>query len=216
MAKKPNRRENKPVLPEREWDMLPNESPQKYERFCWYRDFIYYDDAELKNVHALDITKRRSYRATANHFGLALNTIERDGKAYRWRERCEAYDRYISLLARRDQEKKIVKMLNNHAVLGAAMVQRAAARFISLAENDLSAADTIRMADVGVKIERMARGISGEESTVQITTPKDQGPKPSADVDVPPVFDLTNLSDEELISLEQIVGKLAATDRNES
>ncbi|MBQ1643189.1 MAG: hypothetical protein II103_01520, partial [Treponema sp.] len=89
-------------------------------------------------------------------------------------------------------------MLNNHAVLGAAMVQRAAKRFISLNEEELSAADTIKMADVGVKIERMSRGVGGNETVVQIATPQEQEKKPAADVDVMPVLDLSKLSDEEL------------------
>ena len=200
-------------IPLYEWDMQPKESPQMYERFCWYRDFVYYEDDELKSKKAVDITKRRSYRACADHFGVALNTIEREGKRYHWQERCEAYDRHIALIARQEHEKKITKMLNNHALLGAAMVQRAAARFISLHEEDISAADTIRMADVGVKIERMSRGVSSEDTVVYLAPrPEEQKEKPSATVDVQPVYDLSNLSDEELIQLEQIVGKLATTD----
>lgn len=196
-----------------EWDKLPNESPQMYERFCWYRDFIYYEDTELKSKKAVDITKRRSYRVCADHFGVALNTIERQGKRYNWQERCEAYDRHISLIARQEHEKKVIKMLNNHALLGAAMVQRAAARFISLHEEDITAADTIRMADVGVKIERMSRGVSSEDTVVYLAPqPDEQKEKPSATIDVQPVYDLSNLSDEELSRLEQIVGKLTTAD----
>ncbi len=210
MAKKANKSHEKP------WDIQPGEKIELYNRFLWYRDMIYYNDPDVDSEKSIDITKHRSLRECANHFGLTKSTIDRQAKEYNWTQRCEEYDKFIALSVQQEHEKKIKKMLNNHAVLGAAMVRRGAGRFISLEEKEISATDAIRMADVGVKIERMARGISGEESTVQITTPKDQGPKPSADVDVPPVFDLTNLSDEELISLEQIVGKLAATDRNES
>ncbi len=211
MAKNREPKKKNAVAPDLEWDMLPNESPLMYERFCWYRDVIYYDDAELQNTHVLDITKRRSYRACADHFGLALNTVEREGKKYRWQERCEAYDRYIALLARRENERKVKKMLNNHALLGAAMVQRAAARFISLKENEIDAADTIRMADVGVKIERMSRGVSSEDTVVYLNpNPEDARERPAATVDVNPVFDFDSLTDEELNQLERIVGKFTA------
>ena len=213
MPKKRKEKKTEQIVPELEWDKQPEESLQMYERFCFYRDFIYYDDAELQDRHVVDITKRRSYRACADHFGLALNTIERDGKKYRWQERCEAYDRYIALLARRENEKKVKKMLNNHALLGAAMVQRAAARFISLKEREINAADTIRMADVGVKIERMSRGVSSEETTVILSQQTEETrDKPAATVDVNPVFDLEKLSDEELDQLERICGKLAKAD----
>lgn len=204
--------ETQEELPLYEWDKMQSESIQLYERFCWYRDSIYVMDEDSKSkVVTIDATKRRSYRATADHFGFSVHNIEKLGKKYRWQERCEAYDAHIALMARQENDKQVRKMLNNHALLGAAMVQRAAKRFISLPEDDISAADTIRMADVGVKIERMSRGVSGDDTVIQLTTspvqPKD---KPAATVDVPPVYDLSNLSDEELNSLNAIVGKLVA------
>lgn len=104
-------------------------------------------------------------------------------------------------------------MLNKHALLGAAMVQRAVERFASLEENEVSAADAVRMADVGVKIERISRGVSADDTVVYLSPlPDDLKDKPSADVDVPPVYDLSSLSDEELNRLDQIIGKLAAAD----
>lgn len=193
-----------------EWDKLPEESMSMYTRFCWYKDSIY--TADENGEMAIDITKRRSYKATAAQFGRSIHDIEVAGKKYRWKERCEAYDAYIALKARQENDKKVLRMLNNHAVLGAAMVQRAAKRFISLNEDDLSAADTIKMADVGVKIERMSRGVGGNETVVQIATPQEQEKKPAADVDVMPVLDLSKLSDEELNSLNDILGKLSETD----
>lgn len=193
-----------------EWDKLLKESPQMYERFCYYRDCVYYDDIDLPSKKAVDLTKRRSYRATAEHFGVAVRTIEQQAKRYRWIERCEAYDKHIALIARKDHERKVTKMLNNHALLGAAMVKRAATRFISLHEDELTAADTIRMADIGVKIERMSRGVSSDESVVYIAPQsEEQAEKPVATVDVPNAFDLSNLSDEELEQLDSIMGKLS-------
>lgn len=212
MAKKGKKEHTDTVQNEQlyEWDKLPEESMKMYTRFCWYKDSIYTPDENGEMV--VDITKRRSYKATADHFGCSAHNIEVAGKSYRWQERCEAYDAFISLKARQENDKKVIHMLNNHAVLGAAMVQRAAKRFISLNEGDLSAADTIKMADVGVKIERMSRGVGGNETVVQIAAPQEQEKKPAADVDVMPVLDLSKLSDEELNSLNDILGKLSETD----
>ena len=192
-----------------EWDKLHNEDMRMYDRFCWYRDSIYTAD---DNVMVVDITKRRSYRATADHFGCSVHNIEKIGKRYRWQERCEAYDAYIALKARQENDKNIRQMLNNHALLGAIMIQKAIQRFQSLKQEELSAADTTKIADTGVKIERMSRGISGEEAVVQITTPREDEKKPAADVDVMPVLDLSKLSDEDLSALEDILGKLSQTD----
>jgi hypothetical protein len=199
------------------WERMPGESPILYERFCYYRDMIYMPDEDNDGKGSiLDKTKRRSYRETADHFGVNSNTIENQAKRWRWPERIEAYDTWVAYLARLDTEKKVKKMLNNHATLGAAMVQRAAKRFISLNEKDIDAANAIRMADVGVKIERMSRGISTEETVLNLNVPNgglngngEPQEKPSADIDVPDLnLDLSSLSDEELSSLDGILGKL--------
>lgn len=63
-----------------------------------------------------------------------------------------------------NSRKNIDKMMEKQAVLGAAMVQKAASRFLSLKDKDIKPADAIRMAEVGVKIERMSRS-GGVEHT---------------------------------------------------
>lgn len=159
MAKKNKKEAESPLY---EWDKLPQENMKMYARFTWYRDSVYTTDENGEMV--VDISRRRSYKATAIQFNCSTHNIEIAGKKYRWKERCEAYDAHIALKVRQENDKKVMRMLNNHAVLGAAMVQRAAKRLISLPEDNISAAETIKMADVGVKIERMSRGIGREKT----------------------------------------------------
>ncbi|MCD8195903.1 MAG: hypothetical protein LUE24_01805 [Lachnospiraceae bacterium] len=209
------KRKAKDEAPLREWDMLPDEEPQVYERFTWYLNYPYLRETDKKTGETIltmeiDKTKRRSYRAVAQHFGVSTGTIEKQGKRYDWQRRCEAYDAYMALAKQQKHERDIIKMQGNHATLGAAMVKRAAARFLSLPEEDISAADAIRMADVGVKIERQARGVSADDNVVVLSsTPPPK--QPTAQTDVTPLFDVSTLSDEELVQLEGIIGKLAAS-----
>ncbi len=162
----------KKEAPLREWDMLPNEKPFLYERFCWYRDSAYLleqneDTGELQATMELDKTKRRSYKEVARHFNVALSVIEDQGKRYEWQKRCKAFDSYIVQAAQQKKEREIIQMQKNHIALGKAMINRAAKRFLSLPEEEISTADAIRMADIGVKIERQARGISNEPGQTQ-------------------------------------------------
>lgn len=216
MAKKAakNDEKNDDRIERCEWDKFPNESMKHYQWFLWYRDSIY--DTKSSDVSdtipKLDIRKHRSYRRVAEYFGVSETCIEERGRKDNWQKRVEAYDEYIALTMRQEHDEKIKQMLNNHATLGAAMIQKAVKRFIDIRADEISVADTIKMADVGVKIERMSRGVGSEETVVQITTPQEQEKKPAADVEVMPVFDLSKLSDEELSSLDGILGKLSETD----
>ena len=81
-----------------------------------------------------------------------------------------------------------------------------AKRLLTMPEEEITAADLVRLVDVGVKIERLSRGestenrqISGEAKVVH------QG---EVTVKNPDNLDLSRLSDEELTELEQLLEKL--------
>ena len=211
MAQKKKKQTKPKLVTETErlsWDMMPSESVRAYTAFCWYKDSIYATNEDGNRTKEIDITKERSYRETARHFKLAPSAVQTYMTKFNWVKRCEAYDRYIALCVRQENDKKIKKMLNNHAIVGAAMVNRAAKCFASLPDEALGAADAIRMADVGVKIERQARGIGADENVVVLSTSAEQAEKPKADVDVTPVVDVSTFSDEELSQLYALVSKL--------
>lgn len=220
--RKQQKKQNIIELPDKPWDKIDVEPIKLYNYFCYYRDSIYYSECDDDNPKKsptlmIDSTKKRSYVATAAVFGCTKWNIEKAAKKFRWQERCQAYDSHVALVLRQENEKQIRKMLNNHAILGNAMISKAVKRFLNMKDNELSAADTIRMADVGVKIERMSRGIGGDETTIQLNTAAVPPPekKPTASVDEMPVFDLSRLSDAELKALDDIVGKLTNTSEAE-
>jgi hypothetical protein len=125
---------------------------------------------------------------------------------YNWVERCEAYDIEIERQNREQQEQAILKMNKDHADLAAQMVRKAAKRLLTIPEEELSAADIVRLVDVGVKIERLSRGESTENK--QISGEATMNHKGAVTVKATNELNLSDLSDEELAQLEGLLDKL--------
>lgn len=97
-------------------------------------------------------------------------------------------------------------MHENHAMIAAQMLKKALRRLLTMQEEEIDASDMVRMVDVGVKIERLSRGESTERQEIGGETTV----RHSGAVTVTPgnELDLSNLSDEELGNLEQLLSKL--------
>ena len=86
------------------------------------------------------------------------------------------------------------------------MVRKAAKRLLTIPEEELSAADIVRLVDVGVKIERLSRGESTENKQISGgTTLNHTG---AVTVRATNDLNLADLSDEELTQLEGLLDKL--------
>ena len=120
-------------------------------------------------------------------------------------ERAAAYDVYMTELERFKNEQEIKKMHDLHAKLGVQLLNKATRGLIALPDNELSAQDIARLADVGVKIERMSRGDSAESIAVSAKATVEHSGGLELSGSIP---DMSDLSDEELENLEQILGKL--------
>ena len=95
-------------------------------------------------------------------------------------------------------------MRENHALLASQMIKKATKRLLTMDEKLISASDLVRLADVGVKIERLSRGESTENQNVSGAVSH----KGTVKVSVETQHDLSSLSDEELNQLEQLLGKV--------
>lgn len=199
---------NEATLETRElWDRQLGESALQYFKFCRYRDMKYtaQDGTKLDGIQAP--FGKRSIRGLAQQLGLkTFQELGRLSSHFNWAERCEAYDIDIENQAREQAQQAILKMRKNHADLAAQLIIKATRRLLTMPEEEISAADLIRLTDIGVKIERLSRGestenkqISGEatfshKGNVTVTTTKNLG--------------LADLSDEELKQLERLLEKL--------
>lgn len=195
-------------MPEDIWEQLPNESADQYTKFCLYRDMAY-DGKPEQNTSKGTIfgrkIKKRSLQKLANELGLKTKRpLEQLSVTYNWGARCEAYDLDLERRVRQAHESAILKMTEDHALLGAQMIRKATSRLLKIPEEQISAADLIRLADVGVKIERLSRGQSTENQNVSGSVAH----KGTVKVSVQTEHDLSSLSDEELNQLEQLLGKV--------
>lgn len=189
------------------WDRLPGENANQYDKFCRYRDMRYtgVDGRKLDGIQAP--YRRRNLRGLAEEMGMKRHMTLGDASVkYNWVERCEAYDIEIERQNREQQEQMILKMNKDHADLAAQMVRKAAKRLLTIPEEELSAADIVRLVDVGVKIERLSRGESTENKQISgETTLNHTG---AVTVRATNDLNLADLSDEELTQLEGLLDKL--------
>lgn len=198
-------RKNRPLVSTGEpWEQMAGETVQQYEKFCAYRDMRYIAPAKAGNLPTLDLTRERSIRGLAKQLNVTRKALEPLSARFRWVERCEAYDLYILRRLKEKNEAEILKMHANHADIAFKMLKKAMKRLHSLQDDDIEAADMIRMIDTGVKIERLSRGESTERQEVGGTV------RHSGEVTMKAgsSIDLSSLTDKELVNLEQLLGKL--------
>lgn len=174
------------------------EKSQHYQKFCQYRDMPYGTQGREP--------EKRSIRRLADAMGMkSKSSIEKLSTQWNWVERAAAYDVYMTELERFKNEQEIKKMHDLHAKLGVQLLNKATRGLIALPDNELSAQDIARLADVGVKIERMSRGDSAESIAVSAKATVEHSGGLELSGSIP---DMSDLSDEELENLEQILGKL--------
>jgi len=178
------------------WERQAGETPLEYRKFCAYRDMRPADK----------IAKPRSLQELAGEMKVSLQHLKVVSRKNNWVSRCEEYDAYIDEKARAQCETEIIEMRKNHALLASQMLKKAAKRLLTISEEEITAADIVRMVDVGVKIERLSRGeptdnqrVSGE---TKITHGGEIRVKNTSDLN------LSSLSDKELADLEGILEKL--------
>ena len=194
-------------MPENIWEQWPGEDAEQYMKFCGYRDMAYEGNPESdlkRGFFYVNRLHRRSIRRLAESLGYtAARTLDYLSGKFHWIERAEAYDLDLERRVREAREQATMKMTEEHAMLGARMLRIALARMESIPHDEISAADVIRMADIGVKIERLSRGQSTDNQKVSGSVAHEGTVK----VEVEDKIDLSKLTDEELDELERIIGK---------
>ena len=112
------------------------------KKFCQYRDMPYGTQGREP--------EKRSIRRLADAMGMkSKSSIEKLSTQWNWVERAAAYDVYMTELERFKNEQEIKKMHDLHAKLGVQLLNKATRGLIALPDNELSAQDIARLADVG-------------------------------------------------------------------
>lgn len=178
------------------WERIPGETPRQYQKFCLYRDM---NTAE-RPIRTRNISK------LAKESSFSYDHLRKLSAQNDWINRAAAYDTYLDNLVREKSEEEIIEMRKNHALLASQMIKKAAKRLLTIPEEEITATDIVRLVDVGVKIERLSRGEATENKQISGETKvTHQG---EVKVRSPGDLNLSSLSDEELVELEQLLEKL--------
>ena len=196
------------------WERQPDETANAFGYFTVYRDMRYpkatkqikNQDGKVTATVEEPVTDgsvpyvKRSLRKVAAILGMNFRTIARHSEKYDWQKRVEAYDAHVDRTIREANEAAIVKMKSEHALLAQQMIRKATKRLLTIPEDQISAAELVRMVDVAVKVERLSRGESTENQAVthngEVEVKRETG------------LDLSGLSNEELEQFEQLIAKI--------
>lgn len=184
------------------WERQPGETANTFGYFAVYRD-MRYPKAPATGEAVMDGSipyEKRSLRKVAAMLGMNFRTIARHSEAGEWQKRVEAYDAYVDRTVREANEAAIRKMNTEHVLLAQQMIRKATKRLLTIPDDQISAAELVRMVDVAVKVERLSRGEATENQAVthngEVEVKTDTG------------LDLTGLTNEELDQFEQLLAKI--------
>ena len=139
-----------------EWDRLTGESSKAYAHICLYRDM----------GTGRSLRQMKGVVECTSH----LRQLMRWSARWKWVERCRQYDDHLELQDRLQAEKDRREMHKRHARMGM-LAQNFAVRklekMINKIETDkdqdpASPAQVAHILDIGVKVERLARGEATE------------------------------------------------------
>ncbi len=156
-----------------EWERQPFESSRAYSYFCLYR-----------NTDQLE----RSVKKVAEKVGRSVRMMWDLSSKWDWLKRAEAYDLHMQRLKQAAQEKARIEMAERQAKEGTTLQNIAMGGIKNLLDEkgqvrkdiEMTPSVIARLLEVGVKIERLARGEptdtvtadhSGEVKVVRLPTP---------------------------------------------
>lgn len=126
------------------WDKRKGESNRAYEAFCMYRDM---------GVERSVVVIRDIYPTSQNWSG-----------KFDWRKRAELWDEHLRVLAKHALEDEKINMAKRQARIGVKMQDLAERTLNAGTVLPQSVGEVVKLAEVGSRIERMARGESTENN----------------------------------------------------
>lgn len=109
----------------------------------------------------------RTIRLVAEEANKTTRNIEKMAARWSWRLRAQEYDDYYAQIRARQFHRQRLLAIEQQAELGAKMRTAASEGLDVLPTDELSAVEIVRLAETGVKIERLAYGESTENAAPQ-------------------------------------------------
>jgi hypothetical protein len=140
------------------WDRRPSETPRAYNAFTQFRD----------------LGQRRTLRDLCTTTGLSSTSVRTWQHSHDWIDRARAYDAWLDREATLDQVQHVKDMRRRHAVLGQLAVQKAGEKIRAIDAMKLTVREAAVLLEMGVKIERLARGEASDVVDVGVRGPSGQ------------------------------------------
>lgn len=143
------------------WDRRPKETPKSFAMFGAYRDL-----GPTRSLRDLD----------AREPATNLRQLAYWSKAHDWVDRTAAWDEHVDRENQFFQLEAAAQMRREHTELGHKLVEAAMERVRTINIEKLSVREVCMLADLGVKIERQARGEATAKIDVNPTPEAPEGP----------------------------------------
>jgi hypothetical protein len=146
------------------WGKLERETDWSFRAFCTYRDLgPRRTIAKAADVFYLAEHARTDIAATAGE----LRTFSEWSRLNDWVARAGQWDQAIERATRLEQVEQIREMGRRHAESAVTAIAKATEAIANVPPGELKPADAARLLDIGVKVERLARGEATEIQQVQ-------------------------------------------------
>ncbi len=139
------------------YERLPWETPREFGAFRLYRDL----GTERSAAQTVLAARREKMR------GCGRETVDRLSAANAWRARAAAWDDEQDRKRREASLKRVAEMAERHVQISLLMLSKSVAAMQGMNASDLSPSEAAKLTELGVRIEREARGMSGARVAVE-------------------------------------------------
>ena len=129
------------------WERQKGENGPRWEAFQLYRDMP---------------PGKRSLTEVAKTLGKSDRLMQKWSSQDSWKERCEAFDRYLDAEAAAKRIEGIAQMNKRHISAAESILDKAIDGLKFIDPEDMKASDVAKLVDVAAKLERLARGDATE------------------------------------------------------
>ncbi len=134
------------------WLKQPGETALSYEAFCKFRDLGPRRSLRQATKAAYDLDELPSNNSSK------LWVVKKWSAKFDWVERAWAYDAHIDRMSRIEQVETAKLMVRRHAAVATVAIAKAGERINAINPAQLTPREAAALLDLGVKIERTARG----------------------------------------------------------
>lgn len=124
------------------WDKRPTETPRAFQMFQMYRD----------------MGTTRSIRKLQEHTGISLSALARWSSQYDWVDRAGSWDGHVDRERQLQSVEDARAMQERHAAIATRMMSKALEKIRNIKPETLTVREAVMLMDLGVRIERRARG----------------------------------------------------------